>query len=227
MTTSINSYKLNDLIKYAVIKLASIGVEDIYELLTIDEQNDGYDVIDQILSDSIDRLEYYEPLVLKMFVEFDNKPYEFIDNFSEHLSGIVPRTGLQLIPRKIVSINDLYSGSKRGIIYEPPVLLSSLSGRFPINAIVNRPVVKAKSEKQYSDDSRIYYLGELYKPQLFRFKNLFVVNLCNHIIRLNENLEHPNMPINTFVGLQNFYSDLKTTVDSDYENSHGYAGIYQ
>lgn len=224
----VDSYKLNDLLDYASLTLASIGIEDVYELLTINERQDGFTVLDNMITDAIDRVDYLEPLTLKIFVELQaGVPYEFTDNFDLYLNGKVQRTGLQMIPRKIVSVSEVYLGTKRGIVYEPPTIIEhNLTGRYAMNIFCNRPVIRERFEQRYTDDSKVYYLGRLSKPQLNRFKELFVTKLCSHIIRLDENTEHPNIPITTFNGLQNFYSELKSKNENDYEISHGYAGVY-
>lgn len=226
--TKVESIGFNCIVDRAMIELASIGITDIYDMLTIDKTTDGFSVVCQIMKDTIDRFEYLEPFGISIYpILTAGASYEFIDNFKEYLEGKVKRSGLQLVPRVIVSIIDTYLGTLRGVTYEPPYIINNTySGQYKVNIIANRPYVMAREGMRFTEDSVYYYLSENYKPRLTRFRQLFLVNLGKYIIRLNENLEHPNMPLNTFQGLVNYINELSSQVDELFNVSHGYYSIY-
>lgn len=228
----VDSVKIQDIVDRAFKRLATIGITGIYDLLTVDDNSDepieGWDVLVDVLKDTLDRFEGWEPFVLKMQVEFNSTgELHFVDNFWEYLDNKVPRRSLMMIPRKIISIFNTFQGTLRGIRYEPPVMYGNLyNGSNIINAICTRPVKICRDGNGFTDDSRIYFLGEIRKPQLKRFRDLFLVNLGKYLIRLNENTQYPNLPIEQFNGLVNFISDLESKTLQDFEISHGYASIY-
>lgn len=225
-----DSIQLNDIIHRAFRQLATIGVTGIYETLSVDDRDfptDGYDVIKDILQESIDQVEYWEPYTMKMQVITKNGEYEFVDNFKEVLEGKVPEKYLELIPRVIIAMTDWHLSSLRGVNYEPPKLcLNGRGGTFVVNAIVTRPVIMKRDGNKFTEDSRLYFISELRKPQLMRLRNLFLMKLCEYLIRLNENTQHPSIPIEQFQGLQTMYSNLSSSVNESYDISHAYYRIY-
>lgn len=230
-TVSVNkveSVSFNDIVDLAIIDLASIGVTGIKDMLTIDDHIDGFDVICQILKNTIDRNECINPLDLIIFPYYTaNKIYEFKDNFWDFLAGKIARRDLQLIPRTIVCIIGTYLGTLRGVSYEPPYLTNiTYEGQFRTQIVANRPFKMIRDGDRFTKDSRYYFMGENNKEVLYRFRLLFKLNLAEYIIRLNENLEHPNMPINTFQGLQNYAGNLRSEYDELEKESFSYYGIY-
>lgn len=224
-----DSIQINDIIKRSILELASIGITGIYDILSVEDSDlsyDGFEVINGILLDTYDRFEYLEPLVLQIRCNISSNRFEFIDNFDRYIDGSLQEEYIELIPRVVLSLSNQLIGSLKGIKYQPPHLYSNIRGCCTFNCIVNRPIKIERSGNKYSDSSRIYYLGEYNKPQLVRFRNLFLLNLSKHLIRLNENLQHPNLPIEVFQGLNNLVSDLTSKVENDFEISHGYYGIY-
>jgi len=224
----VDSISFNDIVNLAMIELASIGITDVKDMLTIDDRIDGFDVICTLMKKSIDRNEYINPFDIIIFPYYTaNKIYKFEDNFWDFLAGKISRRNLQLVPRVIVAIIGTYLGTLRGVSYEPPYLTNiTYEGQFRTQIIANRPYKMIREGDRFTDDSRYYFIGENYKEVLYRFRQLFTLNLAEYIIRLNENLEHPNMPINTFQGLQNFVSNLKSEFDELEQNSFSYYGIY-
>jgi len=224
----VESISFNDIVNLAIIDLASIGVTGVKDMLTIDETIDGFDVICQILKNSIDRNEYINPQDFLIYPYYTSgKVYEFKDNFWEFLEGKITRRDLQLVPRVIVAIIGTYLGTLRGVTYEPPYLTNiTYEGQFWTQIIANRPYKMIRQGDKFTEDSRYYFMGENNKEVLYRFRLLFKVNLAEYIIRLNENLEHPNMPINTFQGLQTYASNLRSEYDELEKESFSYYGIY-
>lgn len=225
-----DSIQLNNIIERSFRQLATIGVTGIYEILSIDDTDfptDGFDVIKDILQESIDQLEYWEPFTLKMNIRPRNGEYIFIDNFKEVLSGAVPEKYLELIPRVIVAMTDWHLSSLRGINYEAPKLcLGGRSGVFSVNAICTRPVIMKREGNRFTEDSKLYFMGELHKPSLMRLRNLFTMKLCEYLVRLNENTQHPSIPIEQFQGVQSMMSQLQSSVEQSFDISHGYFRIY-
>ena len=226
-----DSVKLNDIVNRALIQFASIGVTDIYDTLTIDDDKSGFDgftVVDTILMDSIARLEYLEPFVLRSNIYLRKGVVTtFVDNFDEFLEGKVSREYLCLVPRVIQSIVNTYQGTLTGLHYEAPDLYNdTYTGTYTLNAICNRPVRKQRDGNRYTEESKLYFFGESDAPALLRFKDLFTVNLGKYLVRLDENTQYPSMPIEVMRGLQNYVNELETKNNSDYEISHGYSPIY-
>lgn len=227
--TGIESISFNNILNQAIIQLASIGVTDILDLLTIDEHIDGMDVVMTIMKDCIDENERVNPQGLVMYPYYKSgTPYTFIDNFQEYLQGKVDRRNLQLIPRVIVSILGTYLGTLRNVSYSPPTMEQIMyDGTFRTKVIVNRPFRMDKNADRFSDDSRYYFMGETYnKEVLERFRLLFKMRLGQYIVRLNENLDHPNLPISTFQGLSNSVSEWENRYRELLDSSFSYYDIY-
>lgn len=230
----VDSYKISELVNWGLRQLATIGITGVYDLLTIDDKSEepieGWDVMVDILEDTFIRFEYWEPFVLKMMVTINNRDNEgllFTDNFNLFITNQITRTGLMMVPRKIISVINTFQGTLRGLRYEPPYLYgTTYNGDIVINAICTRPYLIERKENGFTDKSQIWYVGKLHLPQLRRLKDLFLVNLGNYLIRLNENTQYPNMPIEQFNGLVNFISNLESKNLQDFEISHGYAPIY-
>ena len=229
MKNQVDSISINEILNRAIRKLAGLGLDNLLDFLSVDDTDmDGLDVINDIFLDTIDRFDYLEPLDLPLICYVPSTaPYTFVDNFDLYLKGKVTRGGLQMIPRKIVSITDIHLGTLRNLVYEPPTIIQhNLTGTYRFNCFVNRPFKLVREGMKYSDDSVIYFLGKLNKPRLSRFRNQFLLNLMNQVIRLDRNLVHPNIPIETWQGLSDFKSELESAVREDFEISHGYYGVY-
>lgn len=227
--TDVMKIHFQDIVDRAVIQLASLGVTDIYELLSIDDTNiDGFIVMCTILKDTIDSFEIKEPFGIKIAPYYTaGQVYKFQNNFWDFLYGNISRTNLEFIPRHIVSIVGTYLGTLRGVDYKAPYLSNiTYTGRYRTKILANRPYKMARDGEKFTKDSYYYFLGEEEKPRLKRFRDLFLVNLGAYIIKLNKNLDHPNMPLSTFEGLQEFISELKQTNDRDFETSFGYYDAY-
>lgn len=227
-SNDVESISFNNIVDQAIIDLASIGVTDIIDMLTIDERIDGLNVIMQILKNTIDKFEYHYPFSIDIYPYYTTgRSYRFIDNFWEFLEGKVNRANLQLVPRVIVAIIGTYLGTLRGVRYEPPYMYNvTYSGQFRTTIIANRPYKMERNGIRFTDESRYYYLSENYKQNLYVFRLMFKLNLGNYIIRLNENLDHPNLPLTTFQGLQKYVSDLESEYKELLGESFGYYGIY-
>jgi len=223
-----DSISFNDIVNLAMIDLASIGITGVKDMLTIDESIDGFDVICTIMKNTIDRNEYINPFDIIIAPYYTaGQVYEFKDNFWDFLEGKIARQNLQLVPRAIVAIIGTYLGTLRGVSYEPPYLTNiTYEGQFRTQIIANRPFKMIRDGDRFTNDSRYYFMGENYKEVTMRFRKLFTVNLAEYIIKLNENLEHPNMPINTFQGLQSFASQLRSEYEELERASFSYYGIY-
>lgn len=222
------SISFNDIVNLAMIDLASIGVTGVKDMLTIDDTIDGFDVICTIMKNSIDRNEYINPFGITIYPYYTaNVIYEFKDNFWDFLEGKVARQNLSLVPRVIVCIIGTYLGTLRGVRYEPPYLTNiTYEGQFATKIIANRPYKMIRDGQRFTDDSRYYYMGENFKEVTMRFRKLFTLNLAEYVIKLNENLEHPNMPINTFQGLSSFASQLRSEYEELERASFSYYDIY-
>jgi hypothetical protein len=225
----IERISFNNIVNLAIIDLASIGITGIKDMLSIDGSPiDGMDVIMQILKTTIDRFEVLNPLGLYVYPYYTaGETYKFEDNFWEFIDGKVDRANMQLVPRAIVAIVGTYLGTLRGVEYKAPYMYNvSYTGQYRTQIIANRPYRMEKNGDKFTDDSMIFYLSENTKEELYLFRLLFLVNLGEYIIRLNENLEHPNMPINTFAGLQNYISQKRSEYEQLQENSFTYYDIY-
>lgn len=227
--SKVESISFNNILNLAIIDLASIGVTGILDLLTIDEKIDGMDVVMTIMKNCIDENERVNPQGLTIYPYYQTGvPYTFVDNFWEFLAGKVNRDNLQLIPRVIVSIVGTYLGTLRSVEYNPPTLHQIMySGTFRTRIIANRPYKMEKAGDKFSEDSRYYFMGENYnKEVLERFRLLFKLRLGEYILRLNRNLEHPNLPLTTFDGLSEGVSDWNSRYRELLESSFSYYDIY-
>lgn len=225
----VESVSFNNILNIAIIQLAGLGVTDILDLLTIDEHIDGMDVVMSILKECIDENERLNPQGIIIYPYYqEGVPYVFEDNFWEYLSGKVDYSNLQLIPRVIVSIMGTYLGTLRTVSYDPPVLNQIVyTGQYRTKIIANRPFKMEKNGPRFTEDSRYYYMGENFnKEVLERFRLLFKLKLANYIINLNDNLDHPNLPLTTFQGLQKATGEWESQYSSLAESSFSYYDIY-
>lgn len=225
----VESVSFNNIMNLAMIDLAAIGVEDVLDLLTIDRNVDGMDVVMKIMKDCIDKNERVNPLGLTIYPYYvSGTPYTFIDNFWEFLAGKVNRANLQMIPRVIVSVVGTYLGTLRTFDYSAPTLYQVMyDGQYRTRIITNRPFKMEKDGPRFTEDSRYYFMGENFnKEVLERFRLLFKTKLSEYIIRLNRNLDHPNLPITTFEGLQEAVGDWNSEYKELEESSFSYYDIY-
>lgn len=223
--------KLNDMVDRAKRLLATIGITGIYELLSIEDEDESYDgwtVMTDIIKETYNRFEYWEPFVIKMPITSFNGTVTFTDNFEEVLNGTISPHHTFLIPRKILNLSGTFTGTLKGTNYIAPELcLSGRKGNFTATCICNRPLIIERNGNKYSERSGVYFLGDSEKPRMLRFYNLFYLNLATYIIRLNENTQHPSLPLEFFSGLNNWVSQLQSEVERDFDITHGYAGIYK
>lgn len=223
------SIQFQNILNLAVIQLAGLGVTDILDLLTIDEHIDGMDVIMSIMKECIDENERLNPQGVIIYPYYqEGVPYIFEDNFWDYIAGKVDYDNLQLIPRVIVSVMGTYLGTLRSFDYSPPVLHQIIyTGQYRTKIIANRPFKMEKGGPRFTEDSRYYYMGETFnKEVLERFRLLFKLKLANYILNLNDNLEHPNLPLTTFQGLQKAASDWQSDYERLVDSSFSYYDIY-
>jgi hypothetical protein len=231
---------IKSLLDRCLIRLATIGIVDIYETISLEDTEfptDAFTVIHNALNDAITEWERNEPLITFMDIYIDKNPVLIKSNFDHYITdeSTLSRNNLILPVKKIIRVSRkgslfgagfLSSSSRRKKWENPYLYVDAFVGEtVTIKYSAVRPMKWERFENTYTADSYLYFITEDDAASHARLLNYITLELCELLIRLDENMTYSSIPIEFMKGLTSYADTLRSRIEADNENLN-YSGVY-
>lgn len=239
--------KLTDLRKKLFIRSALIPVDSLSELLELNDNFSGDEILEELVKKSLRAFEYHYPLITEFRVSKDQLCgckrsdgwCEIKSNFPLYLNCSISEDQIVLVPNatpkiRVASGSGIYgSGSypypgsystSAPIAYERPFIfmgdMGGLYNQFYMHGIYSRPAIFTyNQDKTWSTDGAIYWMNIEEGVLGQKFIDQCMVDILDYIRGLNSNLSLPSLPVQMFQAVDIAYQSLKAELDNFYLQS--------
>lgn len=219
-----------DTLKQKIIRRSMLlQVPYLFDLMGINKAYTSDQVLSFNLEKAIQEFEYYNPLIrhFNSNLQWDSEgQYQFCNNFSGFLRGLVPEKYIELIPNSIIGFtkgpNYIPNTYIREFNYDRPTLKNYglAAGVYLVKGIYNRPfVINFDSAMNITSDSAIYYMANHDTVDTLRFTDQVMMTILDYLLQMKNNMTLPNMPVDLFQGVEAAYAKLEEVVKDYYLNT--------
>lgn len=211
--------------------MAVIGIFSFEEsFLAVDEDIDPRITFKTLVERANATFSRHFPLIFIQRVNFNRDGiYTFVDNFNLYVAGTMGAESIQLIPDAVVSVSSTrIFHAKWGYIpftYQPPYLIlkGTYSGLFYAKTLCKYRIYFDPLDRT---KDAIYYI-EKNTPVYDIFIKQLVYDVAFFMLMAKQNYNITELPIEIFGGLENLTSELRSELDTLYnENPRNYLILY-
>lgn len=222
MYTNIPYITYEQIIDTVQAYLAIIGVYNFREILSVDPDYTAEKVLLNIISYANREFSKHLPLLIVLRVYVNNEMrVRLVDNFNLYLAGTLDPENIILVPDTIISVSpaSFFHPKYNNIphVYQPPYLIfrANVSGTFYLKSLCKYRIVEDPNNYL---NSRIYYM-EYNTPIFDYFAKQVTYNIGLHITMLKKNYSISDLPIEVFGGLEEYIGDLRSDLETFYNDS--------
>ncbi|MCS7318213.1 MAG: hypothetical protein NZZ41_07925 [Candidatus Dojkabacteria bacterium] len=223
MYNTVPSVTFDEIIEDVKRVLALIGVYRFYEILAVDPDTTPEATMRIIIERANAEFSKYMPLVYVQKFYFNNeRVVEFIDNFDLYLAGSLSSDNILLVPDAVVGLSNMpHFHAKYNVYkfsYQPPYLILNypLSGLIYIKTLCK---YRINFDANTPSNNAIYFMHKQ-TPVYDVFLKQVVYNTALHIVMLKKNYSITELPIEVFNGLEEYMSELKSELETLYNESY-------
>jgi len=220
---------LNNVIDDAIRIMSAIGVYRVDDLFAIDPDYPPQHTKRTIIERSNATVSRHFPLYYIQKVQIVNGRYTFVDNFDDYINNRITAQEVTLIPDAVVSISPVHMITPKfgqfKFVYQPPNLITM----FPLNTIAYAKTL-CKYRLYYDNNNinndAIYFIDKN-TPIYDIFIKQVVMDIAYFISNLKNNYQLSDLPIEVFAALENIQSELRSELETLYnENPRNYLILY-
>lgn len=234
---------LTDLKRKLYIRSALIAIGSLDELLGMDDNLSGDEILLEIIKNALREFEKSNPLILEMNLNKDqmgtcygrNGYYEFKSNFTLFLDCMISENQIVLVPNSIPMWRNINSYPVPGSYtyfseYQRPyVYLGDMpsDSQFIVRGICSRPIIPDfLPDRTFNKDSKkaaIYWMNVEEGVDGDYFIDLCLCHLLDYIRQLKSSVSLPGMSIDVLGNVDSAYQELRSRCDQ-YELQSGWKG---
>jgi len=215
----------------AVRILALIGVYNIPQMFAIDPDWPPRRTQRTLVERANATFSRHFPLFYMQKVHIVKGQYTFTNNITSYINNSIPPRDITLVPDAVVSLTPTsIITAKFGLYkfaYQPPTLYMTsmpyMSGLLCAKTLCKYPLVF--DDNNIANDA-MYFIDRV-TPLYDIFIKQIVLDIAEYIIALKNNYQLTNLPIEVFAGLENKVGDLKSELETLYnENPRNFLVFY-
>ena len=220
---------LNTIMDDAMRIMSAIGVYRVDDLFAIDPDYPPQHTKRTIIERSNATVSRHFPLYYIQRIHVVNGRYTFVDNFQDYINNVIQPHEVTLIPDAVVSISPTPMITPKfgtyKFIYQPPTLVTM----YPITITAYAKTLckyKLYYDNNNIDNDAVYFMDKN-TPVYDIFIKQVVMDIAYFISNLKNNYQLTELPIEVFAALENIQSELRTELETLYnENPRNYLILY-
>jgi hypothetical protein len=190
-----------------------------------------WEVFYNIVRDALKEFEYYYPYtdVMKIWIEVDSKTRKakITDNFKAYLDGKISEDQICLVPSSVAAIsNSFYTISTyplRAFKYQTGEFSDFWysSNLYYVLGTYKRPFIEEYDpvSKEPVDRCAVYYMNKDKDSLYSMFRDEVYIQVCRFLLVQKKNMMLQNMPIELFQGIEEDSQNVKSELQSKYQNA--------
>ena len=226
---------LSDLKKKIFIRSALIALESLDEILNINNNLSGDEILLEIIKNALREFERSNPLILEMKMNKHQMStcygmegfYEIKSNFTLWLDCHISEDQIILVPNSIPQWRNIGSFPVPGAYSHfseyrrPYVFLGDMPSdeEFYVRGICSRPIIPDflpdKTFNTESEKAAIYWMNVEQGVQGDQFLDLCLCHLLDYIRQMKSSMILPGMSIDVLGNVDSAYQELRSRCDQD------------
>lgn len=233
--------KIIDLKKKLFIRSALIPIDGLSEILGLNDNFSGDEILEELIKKSLRAFEYHYPLVTEFRISKDQLCcckrsdgwLEIRSNFPLYLKCAISEDQIVLVPNATPKIRIASSGYSSypypgsystfaPIAYERPfIYMGDMTyDQFYMRGIYSRPAIFTYNpDKSFSSEGAIYWMNIEEGVLGQKFIDQCMVDLLDYIRGLTSNLQLPSLPVQMFGAIDTYYQTLSQELQQFYLQS--------
>lgn len=167
--------------------------------------------------------------IQRIYIQPNTRVYTFIDNFDLYLNGSLDASLINMIPDAVVSISytpHMHAKWGSWFTYQPPYLIFKIMAWSGLMYAKTLCKYRIHFNPNNRNDDAIYYM-EKATPIYDVFIKQLVYDIAYFLVTAKQNYTINELPIDVFSGLENVANELRSELETLYqENPRNYLLYY-